>query len=116
MEKTCNEVLNLGRQRKQLRPEGKKSGELITRKRSIFYDTDNILETQEETVRLCDDCGGALRIDSTAGRRMLGVHIPWKGCAACRETGLKWFAEADTQYHHVFLQDRVADRYVEKEK
>ena len=116
VEKTCNEVLNLWRQREQLRPEGKKAGELITRKRSIFYDTDNILETQEETVRLCDDCGGALRIDSTAGRRMLGVHIPWKGCAACRETGLKWFAEADTQYHHVFLQDRVADRYVEKEK
>lgn len=88
------------------------------RSRQIFYDTDNIHESQQETLRLCNDCGGALRIESSCSlpkHRILAVHIPFAACEACRRTGAEWFAKANTsRFDFVFLQDRPADRYVVK--
>lgn len=87
------------------------------RKRRIFYDTDNIFETQEETILVCDNCPGALRIDSSSdrGKRILAIHIPAKVCDDCRRQGLQWYEQADMQsFDHVFLQDRQADEFREK--
>jgi len=84
------------------------------RTRQIFYDTDMIHETQEETVRPCSQCGGALRIDSRSdrGKRILAVHIPRKACADCQTAGQTWYAEADHRaFDIVALQDRTCDRY-----
>lgn len=117
VEKTCDKVLDLWRRRNELAGEGRRPGSFDVRTRQIFYDTDNIYETQEETVRVCADCGGALRINSISsqGSRMLGVHIPRKACSACREQGLKWYEEGDGgRFKHIFLQDRPTDTYQEK--
>jgi acetoin utilization deacetylase AcuC-like enzyme len=84
------------------------------RRREIYYDTDNISETQHETVRICDDCAGALRIESSSDRdiSILAVHIPLNACSACQEQGHQWYDEADAErFNHVFLQDRTEDRY-----
>ena len=84
------------------------------RSRQIFYDTDGIHETQDETLQLCAACGGALRIDSQSdrGRRMLAIHIPRKACSRCQSTGREWFEQADVkQFHLVALQDRTTDTY-----
>jgi hypothetical protein len=85
------------------------------RRRQIYYDTDNLLEQQLETLRTCGDCGGAWRIDSSVkGRqRVLAVHVPRGACAACRNQGQEWFGEARHAriYDQVLLQDRPADRY-----
>ncbi len=84
------------------------------RTRQIFYDTDGIHETQDETIRLCEDCGGALRIDSQSdrGRRLLAIHIPRKACDRCQSQGHTWFEQAQAkQYSLVALQDRTTDTY-----
>ena len=84
------------------------------RSRQIFYDTDGIHETQDETIALCEECGGALRIDSQSdrGRRLLAVHIPRKACPRCASKGRAWFEQADAkQYNLVALQDRTTDTY-----
>jgi len=89
----------------------------IDRNRSIYYDTDNIHESQNETVRVCEDCGGALKIDSNnpAGQHILAVHIPRNACRACRDQGAQWYAQADeSRYDKVCLQDRFADVIQEK--
>ncbi|SHO51224.1 histone deacetylase family protein [Desulfopila aestuarii] len=116
IERTCDEVMTMWRRRTELRGPGKKAGQYDTRNRQIFYDTDNIFETQEETVRICDDCGGSLRIDSISNRRrILGVHIPRNACPACREQGLQWYEESSSsRFQHIFLQDRITDRFLEK--
>ena len=117
IERTCEEVMTMWRRRAELRGTGKKVGQFDTRHRQIFYDTDNIFETQEETIRICDDCGGALRIDSVSseGGRILGIHIPAKSCQACLDQGLRWYEEADSaRFRHIFLQDRTTDRYIER--
>ena len=89
----------------------KKGGE---RSRQIFYDTDGIMEFQKETVQICDDCGGAWRIDSTSdrGRHLLAVHIPRRACGACQKAGQEWFAEADPKaFDFIALQDQSTDTY-----
>lgn len=87
-----------------------REGEIIRRTENIYYDTDNIQETQNEKIRSCSDCAGALAIESRAstGYHILGVHIPLGACTKCRETGYEWFEEASggKSYDRVFLQDR----------
>ncbi|AOY57322.1 histone deacetylase family protein [Desulfococcus multivorans] len=88
------------------------------RRRSIFYDTDNILEKQEETVRICEECGGCWSIDTSSDgrKRALAVHLPIKGCAACRETAYQWYESADPKtFDLALLQDRQKDRYLKRE-
>jgi acetoin utilization deacetylase AcuC-like enzyme len=89
--------------------------ELFQRRRTIFYDTDNIVEKQEETVRRCRDCAGALRIDSGSDRqvRILGVHVPQRACPACQGIGRRWYETAEaTTYDHIYLQDLSRDCYL----
>ncbi len=92
-----------------------------TREKHIFYDTDGIRESQQETVRICDACPGWLRIDSRARggrfgqRRIWAMSIPWSACDRCAR-------EARDQYHErvkhpkepydwLYLQDVPADAY-----
>ncbi|MCG6910472.1 MAG: histone deacetylase [Deltaproteobacteria bacterium] len=87
------------------------------RTRHVFYDTDNIRETQQETIRICNDCSGALRIDSISsrGNRVLAIHIPRKACEACKNQGHAWYEEESTQtFSGVHLQDRTQDKYLTK--
>lgn len=119
IERTCLNALELWNNRAEIAETVRSKKRCNQRRRQIFYDTDNILETQEETVRICDDCGGALRIESTSdrGKHILGVHIPRKACPACKEQGMQWYEAADPrQFDHVFLQDRISDSYLDKKK
>jgi len=95
------------------------SKDFVQRNRTIFYDTEGITETQTEKIRVCKDCGGALRIDSRSdrGNHILAVHVPRKACPACIETGHQWFDEKETEnFDMVFLQDRTTDKYMQKKK
>ncbi|HSO67503.1 MAG TPA: histone deacetylase [Desulfatirhabdiaceae bacterium] len=87
------------------------------RNRTLYYDTDNIVETQHETIRVCSECPGVLKIDSESDQtcRILAVHIPVSACGACREQGYQWFDSFRTQGDKkAFLQDRTQDQYLKK--
>lgn len=89
----------------------------LTRRKSIYYDTDGIREGQEETVRICPDCGGAVTIDSRAdtGRRIFAVIIPWGACPKCRDFGEETYDKTrDGGYHWVYLQDKGRDIFLQK--
>jgi hypothetical protein len=76
-----------------------------------------IHETQKERIRVCADCAGALRIESSSskGLRILAVHIPRRACADCRQIGRDWYDSADWgDFDHICLQDRPNDTYIER--
>jgi len=117
VEKTCDKVLENWQQRRYLGEMYRADHAFIDRNRNIYYDTDNIHEHQRETVRVCESCGGALKIDSAARGKnhVLAVHIPRNACAACQDQGREWYAEADVAaYDKVYLQDRSRDVIEEK--
>jgi len=95
------------------------TAEFAERSRDVFYDTDNILEKQNETLRICPDCCGVLKIDSSSdrGTHVLAVHVPKTACSECKTVGYRWFETADTKrFDWVFLQDRTEDKYFQENK
>jgi hypothetical protein len=117
VEDVARRVLRSWHQREETQQQRRSKTGIEERTRSIFYDTDNIRETQTEVNRLCRDCAGAWQIASTSdrGRRALAVHIPRKACSSCRQQGIDWFEKADTDvFPLIFLQDRSVDQFNQK--
>ncbi|MEZ4577041.1 MAG: hypothetical protein R2875_03245 [Desulfobacterales bacterium] len=93
IERTCDSVLSNWNARELIRMRMKGNKKFDKRRRSIMYDTDGFYEHQNETIRICTECAGVLKIDSTSdvGQHILAVHIPRKACHACREQGFEWY-------------------------
>ena len=109
------EILNNWEQRGKIEEKIRGAKELDERDRNIFYDTDSLHEKQKETIRVCSDCSGAIRIDSSSdrGSHILAIHIPRKACRDCKGLGYKWYDTADaSKYDMIFLQDRTEDKYL----
>jgi len=117
IEKIGDTILSYWGRKDSLKEQIKNTQGFEQRARGIFYDTDGISEKQLETIRPCDDCAGALRIDSSSDRgyHILAVHIPLKACKKCKEIGYEWYESADSNtFRKIFLQDRAEDIYTEK--
>jgi len=119
IEQTSVKVLKTWQQRKKIGETLRAATDCHQRSRRIFYDTDQIYEVQSETVRICDACAGALRIESSSDRQVtiLGVHLPRKGCPACKQQAYTWYESADSgKFDHLFLQDNLQDLYLTNNK
>ena len=114
IEKIGDTVITIWQHQAEIRDELMHKTNPRQRTRNIFYDTDHIRESQNDQIRICRDCAGALRIESSSDRgfHILAVHIPLYACDKCRETGHEWYDRADKgQFDMIFLQDRPEDRY-----
>ncbi|MGB5984430.1 MAG: histone deacetylase [Desulfobacterales bacterium] len=114
IERVAQDVLRIWHSRDALWQKMGTPGTFHQRRRSIYYDTDQINEDQLEVLRVCDRCSGVLKIESAArpGWKMQGVHIPRKACGDCRGQGLVWHEGADSRkFELACLQDRPRDEY-----
>lgn len=72
------------------------------RQRQIYYDTDNIHETQQEFIRLCSECAG-FRVIYTGSTRVstlaVAVLIPWKPCSRC-------LSDSENLYHSLVQEGK----------
>lgn len=115
IKKLGEEILINWEQKGKIEEKIREAKELDERDRNIFYDTDSLHEKQKETIRVCSDCSGAIRIDSSSdrGSHILAIHIPRKACRDCKGLGYKWYDTADaSKYDMIFLQDRTEDKYL----
>lgn len=97
------------------------SGNYYQHMKSIYYDTDNIRETQMEKLRLCDNCQGYLSIDTKAnhgfgyaGEKALCLSVPMGACSSCQTEAMDLYEKAKKAraYSYVYLQDNVADLFL----
>ena len=112
-------TLDNWKNRLDIKNQALKKDKFEMRYRNIFYDTDNIAERQNETIRICPDCSGSWQIDSSSdrGSHILAVHIPRKACRACRNLGYQWYDAADFKtFDLILLQDRTADIFKQRKK
>jgi acetoin utilization deacetylase AcuC-like enzyme len=96
-------------------------GKFFERNRQVYYDTDNIRESQEEKLRACDNCPGYLCIQTSAnkyfgrsGGSALCISVPANACSACQAeaTDLYYQAKKNKTNPQVYLQDSVADVFL----
>ncbi len=107
--KTCDQVMEYWEKAPSIKEKMLASGSIKERERTIYYDTDNILENQKEQIVLCKDCPGMYSIESWTdrGKRILAVHIPRKACSRCEDLGYKIYeTSARKNLNLIFLQDR----------
>ena len=124
IEKMTGQLWQLWRTRKDVNLEkifGR--GPLYQRHRQVYYDTDNIMEEQVESIKLCSTCSGWRLIHSGAARGMGGglrrgaviaaVLIPWRACEDCRREAEAEFqhAQKSGRFRYVYLQDVERDMY-----
>ena len=97
----------------------KKGSDFETFPRSIFYDTDYLREEQLVRVRICQECCGFRTITSSArqanGRTytVFCVSLPRACCPACADEARDSYnsMKGQGEYHFVYLQDRIDDRF-----
>lgn len=94
------------------------SGPFFKRHRQIYYDTDEIVEEQQEEIRRCDQCSGYRVVLSAAaksrpGRQVAAVLIPWHVCKRCRSEAEETYQrlKPDRELEFIYLQDTAGDRY-----
>lgn len=115
IQRICVKTLENWHQRNKIQQALQQDQRIARRNRTIYYDTDNITERQEETLQLCDDCSGVLKIDSSTdqGVHILAIHLPGRACRHCKSTAYNWYDNATTRtYHNVYLQDRTEDVFL----
>ncbi|NMB01018.1 MAG: histone deacetylase [Firmicutes bacterium] len=99
----CDEVLGLWQKRNKVtRSDIFGAGSFFERRRQIYYDTDNIYESQQEYIRLCSDCPGWRVIYTTSTRVAIpvaAVLTSWQTCPSCQK-------EAENHYHSTIKEDQ----------
>lgn len=119
IKRCCDRVLESWRRAPEIREQLINKGGIQERERTIFYDTDNILENQREKIIVCRDCPGAWAIESWTdrGRRIYAVHIPRKACLRCEEQGYEWYESAPLRpFDAIFLQDRKNKKFLVRKR
>ncbi len=109
IKKVSNEVMEYWRKAPAIKEKLINQGGVKERDRTIFYDTDNILENQRERVMVCESCSGVWAIESWTdrGKRIFAVHIPRAACPSCEALGHEWYeATPIKHFDRIFLQDR----------
>lgn len=94
-----------------------------TNQRNIYYDTDQILEKQFETIEYCPECLGLYQVVSEAQKgwgkshSIKGISIPIYACSTCQNKAYKYWEQAlaenkkTARYDHIYLQDKKGNRY-----
>lgn len=96
------------------------TGSFFERRRQIYYDTDHLLEEQEEEIRLCPNCSGYRKILSSVQRRRgtqaTVIIIPRRACNSCRTEAENAFDRINPgeEIDYVCLQDPEKERYLQK--
>lgn len=107
--KLCDQIVDLYRHPPAQPTEGREEDGWWVRSKHIFYDTDMLRESQREAWRLCADCSGLGRFETSSERvdRSLCLLIPRHACPRCRKESeaLAEQARKSGRYAHVLVLD-----------
>ena len=85
---------------------GERDGDFFSRTKDVYYDTDHISESQLESVVVCDQCPGAVKIDvwSTVNPLSCCIEIPQRACDRCLRIGLRLLEDAHVKGNYRYVQ------------
>ncbi len=87
------------------------------RSRNIYYDTDGIMEKQEQKFKVCANCTGLRIIKSTSdkGDKIFAITIPRDSCDVCYEEAYDIYADIKTSnklYTNIYMQNLPKDKFL----
>jgi acetoin utilization deacetylase AcuC-like enzyme len=86
------------------------------RNKNIYYDTDGITERQVESLHLCDECPGVLKIESksSVNPKCLGVQLYDGACESCRNLAYDLVGQAQLKgdYRYIQFINRCDKEYI----
>lgn len=109
----CNEVMNLWKTRHEADLNDTFGrGPFFERQRSIYYDTENIYEKQQEYIRLCPKCPGwrTIYTSSTSFTKpAMAISLPWTVCSSCLKEAQEHYKQekSDPQFAQVIWQNPI---------
>ena len=117
IERLSDEIITLWKHRDQLAEQKFNGKKYVENHRQVYYDTDNILESQIQKFKVCKHCSGLNTITSSSdkGAKILGITIPRDACKECQKEGHSLFKDTNkSRFTHIYLQDRINDEYPSK--
>ncbi len=116
VKRLCEDVRKLAKNPPRQQRGGEMIGEWFVRRKTLYYDTDHITEYQTESLLVCPDCPGVLKIESESSRTplCLGVQIPIRACPRCHAEGIRAYEQGQLKgkYRVIRLIDRKARQYL----
>lgn len=79
---------------------------------SVYYDTDGIQEIRQDRVRICQECGGTVLIESqnaSTGEKFALIRIPFHACSSCQQVGEDLWEEFMSRKSSVMMQNQSQD-------
>jgi acetoin utilization deacetylase AcuC-like enzyme len=104
--KICSEVLDNYFKRNTGNPSRGMPGNYSVRKKNIYYDTDGIRENQVESIMVCDECPGILKIEtlSSLNPLSLGIEVPICACDRCRDEGYRILDDGKNKDKYAYIK------------
>ncbi|QLA21704.1 histone deacetylase [Desulfolutivibrio sulfoxidireducens] len=116
IKRQCEDILKLAKNPPRRQRSGEMVGEWFVRRKTLYYDTDHITEYQVESLLVCPDCPGVLKIESESSRTplCLGVQIPIRACPRCHAEGIRAYEQGQLKgkYRVIRLIDRKGRQYL----
>lgn len=109
-------IYNNWKNKEILRNKHKDDSNFYRKEKSIYYDTDGILEKQVQDFHDCPRCSSYNTINSQSdtGYKILAITIPRDACNTCIDKAYRIYENTSISYTNVYLQDKVNDKYFQK--
>ncbi|RKD29511.1 histone deacetylase family protein [Thermohalobacter berrensis] len=117
IKRLCSDIYSNWKNREALAEKLFKDKEYVIRNKRIYYDTDGIMENQEEKIKVCSSCSGLIIIKSKSDRgdKLLAIIIPRDGCDSCINKGYELYKTTQKgKFSKIYLQDKVNDEFFSK--
>lgn len=112
-----NHILHLWKNKEKIQKETFNKKEIYTFKKTVYYDTANILEEQTRNYYSCNLCQGISTIESknNLGDYIFAITIPLNSCKNCLTKGKNLYNIKNlNNYTQIFLQNKKEDCYKNK--
>lgn len=106
-------LLDVWKNKEALADKNFQKGTIVSRRKQIYYDTDNILESQDENIYVCPKCPGYVYINSQTdtGYRVLAINLDKTCCSDCQKSAYDLFENPGGGLDFAYLQDKKNDKY-----
>lgn len=109
-------VLDKWKNKNALGKEKFKSDDIIKMTKQIYYDSNGLTDKEIQNFKKCPNCSGLNWIHSRTDNnyKVLAITVPRDACSVCTDEGYEMFKMTNSEFTHIYIQDKKNDKYQSK--